>query len=331
MARREFFVNGDSRKCLQLQNNMTDVASAVKILVAGGLVALPSETVYGLGADATNSSAVLKIFAAKQRPVGHPLIVHLANMEIARTFSSDFNEVAETLGATFWPGPLTLLVNRSHKVIDEITGGRETVALRVPAHETFQLVLTAFSQTGSGAIAAPSANLYGSVSPTTAQHVFDDMGNLIDAVVDGGHCAVGIESTIVDCTVNPPVILRQGAVTLEMVNSALKPIGVVAAEEFDGDSRAPGMKLSHYAPRAMVKLFESEESLSIYARQCEENAVKCVSITGNVNRELYARELYSLIREADALRPQEILVLLPESIDIGVAIRDRLFKAAAPH
>jgi L-threonylcarbamoyladenylate synthase len=331
MAGREFFVNGVSRSCLQLNDNESDVAKAVKILVAGGLVALPSETVYGLGADATNTSAVLSIFAAKRRPVGHPLIVHVANIETARTFSCDFNEVAETLGAAFWPGPLTLLVNRSHRVIDEITGGRETVALRVPAHEIFQLVLTAFSQTGSGAIAAPSANLYGSVSPTTAQHVFGDMGELIDAVVDGGHCAVGIESTIVDCTVNPPAILRQGAVTLEMVNSALKPIGVVAAEEFDGDSRAPGMKLSHYAPRAMVKLFESEESLSIYARQCEENAVTCVSITGNDDRELYARELYSLIREADALHPQEILVLLPASIDIGVAIRDRLFKAAAPH
>ena len=324
-------MNGVSRRCLQLKSNESDIAKANEILVAGGLVALPSETVYGLGADATNTSAVLSIFAAKQRPVGHPLIVHVANIVTARTFSCDFNKVAETLGAAFWPGPLTLLVNRSNRVIDEITGGRETVALRVPAHETFQLVLTAFSQTGSGAIAAPSANLYGSVSPTTAQHVFDDMGNLIDAVVDGGHCAVGIESTIVDCTVSPPVILRQGAVTLEMVNSALKPIGVVAAEEFDGDSRAPGMKLSHYAPRAMVKLFESEESLSTYAGQCIANAVTCVSITGNNDRELYARELYSLIREADALHPQEILVLLPASIDIGVAIRDRLFKAAAPH
>jgi len=331
MAGREFFVNGNTRKCLQLKDHVSDIAKAVEILVAGGLVALPSETVYGLGADANNSSAVQKIFAAKRRPVGHPLIVHVANMETARTFSCDFNEVAETLGAAFWPGPITLLVNRSGRVINEITGGRETVALRVPAHETFQLVLTAFSQTGSGAIAAPSANLYGSVSPTTAQHVFDDMGELIDAVVNGGHCAVGIESTIVDCTLNPPVILRQGAVTLEMVNSALKPIGVVAAEEFDGDSRAPGMKLSHYAPLALVKLFETEESLSTYAKQCEENAVTCVSIAGNVDRELYARELYSLIREADALHPQEILVLLPESLDIGVAIRDRLFKAAAPH
>jgi len=331
MAGREFFVNGESPRCLQLKDNVRDVAKAVEILVAGGLVALPSETVYGLGADATNTSAVLKIFAAKQRPVGHPLIVHVANIETARTFSCDFNKVAETLGAAFWPGPLTLLVKRSNRVIDEITGGRETVAMRVPAHETFQLVLTAFSQTGSGAIAAPSANLYGSVSPTTAQHVFGDMGNLIDAVLDGGPCVVGIESTIVDCTVNSPVILRQGAVTLEMVNSALKPIGVVAAEEFGGDSRAPGMKLSHYAPRAMVKLFESKESLSTYARQCEANAVTCVSITGNNDRELYARELYSLIRDADALHPQEILVLLPESMDIGVAIRDRLFKAAAPH
>lgn len=331
MAGREFFVIGEPHQCLFLQNSSTNIVQAVEILCAGGLVALPSETVYGLGADASNISAVRKVFAAKQRPAGHPLIIHVADIQTARTFSTDFNEVAETLGSTFWPGPLTLLVKRSKRVIDEITGGRETVALRVPAHETFQLVLTAFSQRASGAIAAPSANLYGSVSPTTAQHVQNDMGHLIDAVLDGGHCAVGIESTIVDCTINPPTILRQGAITLDHVNAALKPIGVLATDEFTGDSRAPGMKFSHYAPHAVVKLFENKESLFAYASQCDEGAIPYISIGGNVDRALYARELYSLIRNADALDPQEILVLLPEPIDIGVAIRDRLFKAAAPH
>jgi len=324
-------VNDETRQCLQLQNSVTDIAKAVEILSSGGLVAVPSETVYGLGADATNSSAVQKIFTAKQRPVGHPLIVHVANIESARSFSSDFNEVAETLGSTFWPGPLTLLVKRSIKVIDEITGGRETVALRVPAHETFQKILTAFSRISSGAIAAPSANLYGSVSPTTAQHVLSDMGYLIDAIIDGGQCAVGIESTIVDCTVNPPTILRQGAITLELVNEALTPTGVIATEEINGDSRAPGMKLSHYAPRANVKLFETKDSLFAYANQCDVNKVPYVSITGHEDQKLYARDLYSLLRDADALQPHEMLVLLPESTDIGIAIRDRLFKAAAPH
>lgn len=324
-------MNDETRQCLQLQNSVTDIAKAVEILSSGGLVAVPSETVYGLGADATNSSAVQKIFTAKQRPVGHPLIVHVANIESARSFSSDFNEVAETLGSAFWPGPLTLLVKRSIKVIDEITGGRETVALRVPAHETFQKVLAAFSRISSGAIAAPSANLYGSVSPTTAQHVLSDMGYLIDAVIDGGQCAVGIESTIVDCTVNPPTILRQGAITLELVNEALTPTGVIATEEINGDSRAPGMKLSHYAPRANVKLFETKDSLFAYANQCDVNKVPYVSITGHEDQKLYARDLYSLLRDADALQPHEILVLLPESTDIGIAIRDRLFKAAAPH
>jgi L-threonylcarbamoyladenylate synthase len=328
---KRIFVNDETRQCLQLQNSVTDIAKAVEILSSGGLVAVPSETVYGLGADATNSSAVQKIFTAKQRPVGHPLIVHVANIESARSFSSDFNEVAETLGSAFWPGPLTLLVKRSIKVIDEITGGRETVALRVPAHETFQKVLAAFSRISSGAIAAPSANLYGSVSPTTAQHVLSDMGYLIDAVIDGGQCAVGIESTIVDCTVNPPTILRQGAITLELVNEALTPTGVIATEEINGDSRAPGMKLSHYAPRANVKLFETKDSLFAYANQCDVNKVPYVSITGHEDQKLYARDLYSLLRDADALQPHEILVLLPESTDIGIAIRDRLFKAAAPH
>ena len=192
-------------------------------------------------------------------------------------------------------------------------------------------MLHAFSQVGSGAIAAPSANKYGSVSPTTAQHVLSDMGNLIDAVLDGGNCVVGIESTIVDCTVNPPAILRQGAITLELVNSALRHTGTVATEEFTGESRAPGMKLSHYAPVATVKLFENKDALASYEEQCVLNELSFASILGHEDRELYARNLYSLLREADALQPKEILVLLPEPIDIGVAIRDRLFKAAAPH
>lgn len=331
MVGREFYVSEEQRKCLQLIDNAQGIAQATEILCAGGTVALPSETVYGLGADATNALAVQKIFSAKNRPNGHPLIIHVENVNSARIFSDDFNVVAETLATTFWPGPLTLLVKRSSKVIDEISGGRETVALRVPAHETFQKVLHAFSQVGSGAIAAPSANKYGSVSPTTAQHVLSDMGNLIDAVLDGGNCVVGIESTIVDCTVNPPAILRQGAITLELVNSALRHTGIVATEEFTGESRAPGMKLSHYAPLATVKLFENSDALSSYEEKCALSKVPFVKILGHEDRELYARELYSLLRDADALQPKEILVLLPEPIDIGVAIRDRLFKAAAPH
>ena len=331
MVGREFYVSDNVGVCLELKDDVEGIAQATEILCAGGTVALPSETVYGLGADATNAFAVQKIFSAKNRPTGHPLIIHVENINSARIFSNDFNVVAETLASTFWPGPLTLLVRRSNKVIDEITGGRETVALRVPAHETFQKVLHAFSQVGSGAIAAPSANKYGSVSPTTAQHVLSDMGNLIDAVLDGGNCVVGIESTIVDCTVNPPAILRQGAITLELVNSALRPTGIVATEEFTGESRAPGMKLSHYAPLATVKLFENREALSSYEKQCVSNKSSFATILGSEDRELYARELYSSLRDADALQPKEILVLLPEPIGIGVAIRDRLFKAAAPH
>jgi len=330
MVGREFFVSDYVAVCLELIDDIEGIAQATEILRAGGTVALPSETVYGLGADATNASAVSKIFTAKNRPASHPLIIHIENIESARSFSNDFNVVAETLGSSFWPGPLTLLVKRSNKVIDEITGGRETVALRVPAHETFQKVLHAFSQVGSGAIAAPSANKYGSVSPTTAQHVLSDMGNHIDAVLDGGNCVVGIESTIVDCTVNPPAILRQGAITLEHVNSALMHTGTVATEESTGESRAPGMKLSHYAPLASVKLFEHREALSTYEKDCALNKISFVTILGSENREIYARELYSMLRDADASQPTEILVLLPEPSDIGKAIRDRLFKAAAP-
>lgn len=331
MVGREFYVSKNVGVCLELKDDIEGIAQATEILCAGGTVALPSETVYGLGADATNAIAVGKIFSAKNRPTGHPLIIHVKDINSARSFSNDFNIVAETLASSFWPGPLTLLVNRSSKVMNEITGGRETVALRVPAHETFQRVLHAFSQVGSGAVAAPSANKYGSVSPTTAQHVQNDMGNLINAVLDGGSCIVGIESTIVDCTVDPPAILRQGAITLDLINAALRPTGIVATEEFTGESRAPGMKLSHYAPVATVKLFENRDALSLYEEECVKTQASFVSILGHEDRELYARELYSLLRDADVLGPQEILVLLPEPIDIGIAIRDRLFKAAAPH
>lgn len=324
-------MNQEQSHCLQLQSNSAGIEQAVEVLCSGGTVAIPSETVYGLGADATNALAVQKIFTAKNRPTGHPLIVHIGSIDSARSFSSDFNVVAEILGSTFWPGPLTLLVKRSNKVIDDITGGRDTVALRVPAHEAFLHVLQRFAQIGSGAIAAPSANIYGSVSPTSAQHVLNDIGHLIDAVLDGGNCEVGIESTIIDCTVDPPAILRQGAITLELVNAALQNTGIIATEEVNGDSRAPGMKLSHYAPRALVKLFETREQLFSHAQKCMENEVRYVSIFGHDDRELYARELYSMLRDADALQPREILVLLPESSDIGMAIRDRLFKAAAPH
>jgi len=323
-------VKNQSPQCLQLFDNPKDVAQCVQILQNGGLVALPSETVYGLGADATNPQAVRRVFEAKKRPTGHPLIIHVANIEDARKFSSDFNNVAEILGSTFWPGPLTLLVKRSNRVIDEITGGRETVALRVPSHTLFQKVLAYFSDVGSGAIAAPSANLYGSVSPTTSQHVSGDLGDRIDAILDGGPCGVGIESTIVDCSVTPPVVLRQGAITLKNLNDVLAAIGVVVSDQVTGDSRAPGMQISHYSPSAEVKLFENLSDLKTYEKTRIANGIQVATILGSSNREIYARELYALLRSADSLHPQEILVLLPPSTDIGVAIRDRLFKAAAP-
>src|SRR3954471_1942381 len=224
--------------------DMTNLDDATRILRSGGLVAFPTETVYGLGADATNAAAVAKIFAAKGRPATNPLIVHVADLETAKRYTAVWNDAAQTLAAVWWPGPLTLVVPKRPEIVDAATAGRPTVALRVPDHPLALELLRAFG----GPIAAPSANRSTHVSPTTAQHVREELGDAVDLVLDGGPCGVGIESTVLDLTTTLPVILRPGAVTPEQIKAVIGQVHLFkgsAAEHVPASS--PGQQSIHYA------------------------------------------------------------------------------------
>jgi L-threonylcarbamoyladenylate synthase len=301
----------------------TDVARALDLLRNGGLVAIPTETVYGLAADAGNEGAVRRIFAAKGRPSDHPLIVHLAGAGEVVRWASDPSPETLTLAATCWPGPLTLIVHRQQHVLDVVTGGRDTVGLRVPAHP---LTLELLSRFGGG-LAAPSANRFGKTSPTTAAHVAADLGGAVDYILDGGPSSIGVESTIVDCTSEPLQILRHGAVTDDDLAVIL---GGAVDRLASGPSRAPGMMASHYAPRAIVELFDDSEQARRRAGMLAADG-KAVAIIDHVdNLGIYARQLYAELRAADNVAVDVIVAVLPRPSGLGHAIRDRLTKAAAP-
>ena len=294
----------------------SDVARALEIVRNGGLVGLPTETVYGLAADASQKTAIAKVFSVKGRPKNHPLIVHVSSLDVARTWSSQWTHSAEILGSTYWPGPLSVIVQKSSIVLDEVTGGHQTVAVRVPGHE---LALELLQQFGGG-LAAPSANKFGKVSPTTAQHVLDDLGDDVDYILDGGPCRVGVESTIVDCSLEVAVVLRPGGITAEAIES------IVALNNIDsGISRAPGMLLAHYAPLCEIVLLENTpEALGTLG---EPNS-KYRILDASIDPISFASTMYSLLRQCDLDGIQKLVVVLPEPIGIGLAIRDRLTKAA---
>ena len=286
-----------------------EIDHAVAVLRAGGLVAFPTETVYGLGADAGNPAAVRKIFEVKGRPSTHPVIVHLADAVQLANWAREVSEVARKLTRQFWPGPLTLVLKRAPGVSDAVTGGQDTVALRVPDHPLALEVLRAF---GDG-VAAPSANRFGHVSPTTAQHVRDDLGPDVDLVLDGGPCRVGVESTIVDLATDPtrPRILRTGAVLASDVARVLGvpvgvPVGLVAGVPVDGgdpppppeEMRVPGSHDVHYAPRAGVEL--------VSATVQDEERLKLVDRTADVilmSREAIAQGLEGRVQRPERVRP----------------------------
>ena len=294
----------------------TDIDRAVEILRNGGLVGLPTETVYGLAADASQKTAIAKIFRVKGRPNNHPLIVHVSSLDVARTWSSQWTHSAELLGSTYWPGPLSVIVQKSSIVLNEVTGGHQTVAVRVPGHE---LALELLQQFGGG-LAAPSANKFGKVSPTTAQHVLDDLGDDVDYILDGGPCRVGVESTIVDCSLEVPVVLRPGGITAEAIES------IVALNNIDsGVSRAPGMLLAHYAPLCEVVLVENMQQAQ--GSLGDANS-KYRILDASIDPISFASTMYSLLRQCDLDGIQKLVVVLPEPIGIGLAIRDRLTKAA---
>lgn len=295
---------------------MNPIDRALEILRNGGLVAIPTETVYGLAADAANVAAVQRIFQAKGRPTDHPLIVHIAAPEQLADWAREISPTAARLAATCWPGPLTMLVPKADAVLSVVTGGRDTVGVRVPAHPMTTELLTRFG----GGVAAPSANRFGRVSPTTAEHVRADLGDLVDFVIDGGACPVGVESTIVDCTVDPPQVLRPGGISADDIEHLL---GVELAAS-NGPSRAPGMLAAHYSPNARVLLADSRAAADTIAANHDGSWI----LDHSNDLATYARSLYANLRAADAREVKVIVAVLPPATGLGYAIRDRLIKAA---
>jgi L-threonylcarbamoyladenylate synthase len=299
----------------------TDLDRAVAVLRAGGLVAIPTETVYGLAADAGNDDAVRRVYAAKGRPVGHPLIVHIAGPELLGDWAVSVPPSAAVLADACWPGPLTLILPAANGASRVVTGGRDSIGMRVPAHPLTHELLGRFG----GGLAAPSANRFGRVSPTTAAHVAADLGGDVDYIIDGGPSPVGVESTIVDCTVDPPQVLRPGAISEDEV---ARLVGARPAEP-SGPSRAPGMLASHYAPAARVLLAESVDEAAALAESLAGGDAR-VRILHDDDLVRFARELYSRLRDADTDGVRTVIAVLPPPAGIGHALRDRLQKAAGP-
>jgi len=299
-------------------------------LLTGGLVAFPTETVYGLGADACNAASVARIYSVKGRPADHPLIVHVASMDALGDWASDVPAYAIALARDYWPGPMTLVAHRSDLAGDFVTGGQDTVGVRVPNHPVALGLLEAFVRAGGKGVAAPSANRFGNVSPTTAQAVAAELGDYLadgDQILDGGPCVVGVESTIIDCTGDLPKILRPGAVTAQMIQECTG-LEVDAAVE-EPIIRVSGSLDSHYAPVAKVLLCETPtagQGFIAHANiQTPEGVVRLASPHTD---EEFARVLYSALREADVQGLAEVVVMQPIGIGIAVAIRDRLKRAA---
>jgi L-threonylcarbamoyladenylate synthase len=314
----------------QLLSNCTADAmlDAAAHLKAGDLVAFPTETVYGLGADASNSEAVARIYSAKGRPNDHPLIVHIASMERMGDWASDVPEYAIALARSFWPGPMTLILKRSELAGDFITGGQDSIGVRVPDHVVALALLEAFEGVGGMGVAAPSANRFGHVSPTTAAAVIEELGDYLskdDLVLDGGACAVGVESTIIDCTGAAPSVLRPGAISVAMIE---KCTGLKTTQS-DEEIRFSGSLENHYAPVAKVLLCETAISgQGLIALKSIETPEGVSRLASPENDEEFAQILYSALREADTRGLAEVVVVQPIGIGIAVAIRDRLARAA---
>jgi L-threonylcarbamoyladenylate synthase len=304
---------------------------AAEILRAGGLVAFPTETVYGLGADASNAQAVARLYAVKGRPAGHPVIIHFASAREAFAWARDVPDEARILATKFWPGPLTLILKRSDKAQDFITGGQDNVGLRVPSHPVAHELLALFK----GGVAAPSANRFGRVSPTSAAHVREDLGADVDLVLEGGPSEVGIESTIVDLSGGAPVLLRPGRISREDLETVLQhPV----AEKAKQSPRHSGGLERHYAPRTPARLVPSYDLDKEIARLKERVAVLAFSrpdervdywLRMPRDPQAYAHKLYGALRELDAAGCEEILIEAPPQAPEWAAVRDRLQRACS--
>ena len=301
-------------------NNESEIDECVKALRAGSVIGIPTETVYGLAAIATNSSAINLVFTTKERPTSHPLILHIADVSMLDDWATNISSEARALCKKFWPGPLTLILHKSDKVLTEVTGGRDTVAIRCPNHS----VTTKLLKKLNDAVVAPSANKFGKVSPTTAKHVVNDLGSDISIVLDGGDCSIGLESTIIDCTTTPPQLLRTGAITAEQILRECN-ITVVAAS---GESRAPGMLEKHYAPVCRVVLVSSSQEGLIEAQRYVADGFKVRLLDLTEDLDMFARLLYSSLRTADKDGITVAIVVRAPMKGIGFAINERLEKAA---
>lgn len=318
------------------------MGDAAKVLAAGGLVAFPTETVYGLGADACNQMAVARIYTVKGRPADHPLIIHVSSIDGLGEWASDVPEYAISLARDFWPGPMTLIVKRSKLAGDFVTGGQDTVGVRVPNHPVALGLLEAFERSGGKGVAAPSANRFGHVSPTTAHAVSDELSSYLidgDQILDGGACDVGVESTIIDCTGDLPKILRPGAITAEMITKSteLSVIDHDAVSQNDAAVeshviRVSGSLDSHYSPLATVVLDQTPLSgqgfIAMSQTQTPDGVIR---LAAPGTHEEFARVLYSALRAADEKGLGTVVVAQPVGDGIAIAIRDRLKRAAHPN
>ena len=317
------------------------VAEAARILDNGGLVAFPTETVYGLAADAFNDSAIQKVFEAKGRPSDNPLIVHIAEASFVGSISSSFPEIGWTLARTFWPGPLTVVVPKAERISHLVTAGLDSVAVRMPNHP---VALSMIRRFGRG-IVAPSANISGRPSPTMALHVYDDLNGKVDLILDAGDTRIGVESTVLDITQSPPVLLRKGGLSKEAIEAVIGDID--ANPEGDALKRSPGLRHKHYAPRADVRLVRKGDSIGLGSLLEEADVVTkkvaCVLHTipdrafstnvsvrrVNSEAEQLSHVLFALMRELDKEGIELIVVEEVEEKGLGTAVMDRLRRAAA--
>lgn len=307
-----------------------DIEKAVNILRSGGLVAIPTETVYGLGADARNISAVQKIFIAKQRPSDHPLIVHLADISQLAEWAIDVSSEAMLLAKAFWPGPLTLILKKAAHAHDLVTGGQQTIGLRIPDHPVALAVLKEYG----GGIAAPSANRFGRISPTTAAAVRDELGDAVDLILEGGQCNVGVESTIVDVSGEKPAILRPGVITAKHIETVL---GYPVLTHKENAPRVSGSLESHYAPQTKTRLMSTAE-LNAFLKNKESKVAIVIwsdldvhdnlSVVMSTDPYHYAHDLYQVMRDLDKQGLNQIIFeKVPETVEWD-AVRDRLQRAS---
>ncbi len=307
-------------------DSLTQAAAQLK---AGFLVGFPTETVYGLGADASSEKSVARIYEVKGRPADHPLIVHIADMQDMAMWASDIPTYAISLARDFWPGPMTLVLPRSEIAKDFITGGQETVGLRVPAHSLALGLLNAFKKIGGLGIAAPSANRFGQVSPTTAAAVQEEIGQYLstdDLILDGGPALVGVESTIIDCTGESPQILRPGAITAEMIRDST---GLEIVDNLNSEIRVSGSLDNHYSPKAHVILDAmAEPGEGFIAVASITTPAGAIRLASPKSVEDYARVLYEALRFGDTQGVSRIAVIQPSGDGLAVAIRDRLKRAS---